>query len=221
MVVAVVPARAEGGRIGDTVRAIRTIPEIDEVVVVTNGPDDGTAAEANAAGARVLIAPDRTGKGDAVEGALRRIPPAGHVLFLDGDLGPSAKHAGELLAAVVAGRADLAVAAFPRDRRHGGFGLVKRLARALIRAATGVRVTEPLSGQRAASRAVVDSVRPIAPGFGMEVGMTIDALRAGHRVVEIALPMEHAYTGRDLPGFLHRARQGLDALRAALPRLLR
>jgi len=33
--------------------------------------------------------------------------------------------------------------------------------------------------------------------------------------------MEHDPTGRDLAGFVHRGRQGLAVLRAALPRILR
>jgi hypothetical protein len=80
---------------------------------------------------------------------------------------------------------------------------------------------EPLSGQRAIRRNVLDSVRPLAPGFGVEVAMTIDAVRAGFRVLEVPVAMEHAVTGRDVAGFLHRGRQGLDLLRATLPRLAR
>jgi hypothetical protein len=55
----------------------------------------------------------------------------------------------------------------------------------------------------------------------MEPAMTIDAARMGFRVREVELPMRHAPTGRDLPGFLHRARQGRDLLAAAFPRALR
>ena len=219
-VVALVAARNEAGRVGETVRAIRRIPEVDEVVVAVDGSSDGTEAEAAEAGARVLVAPGNLGKGGALEGALRRMPPADVYLFLDGDLGASAERATALLEPVLAGRADLAIAAFPRDARHGGFRLVKRLAAASVRLLTGFRPEEPLSGQRAATRAVVETCRPISPGFGVEVGMTIDAVRLGFRVVEVPVEMEHAYTGRDLAGFLHRGKQGLDVLRAAVPRAL-
>jgi hypothetical protein len=37
--------------------------------------------------------------------------------------------------------------------------------------------------------------------------MTIDALRAGLRVVEVEVDLRHNPTGRDLSGLLHRARQ--------------
>jgi hypothetical protein len=48
----------------------------------------------------------------------------------------------------------------------------------------------------------------------MEIGMTIDALRAGRRVVEVELELAHRATGRTPAGFLHRARQLLDFVRA-------
>jgi len=42
----------------------------------------------------------------------------------------------------------------------------------------------------------------------------------GFRVVEIPAALEHRYTHRDLAGFVHRGRQGVDAARAAVPRAL-
>jgi hypothetical protein len=48
--------------------------------------------------------------------------------------------------------------------------------------------------------------------------MTVDAVRAGHRVKEIELPLEHRATGRTPTGFLHRARQLHDFRRAARAR---
>ncbi len=59
---------------------------------------------------------------------------------------------------------------------------------------------------------------PFAHGFGMELGMTIDAVRAGHRVVEIELDLAHRASGRTLAGFAHRARQLGDFVRAYLAR---
>jgi len=44
----------------------------------------------------------------------------------------------------------------------------------------------------------------------MEIGMTVDAVRAGFRVGEVELPLAHRATGKSLRGFLHRGRQLLD-----------
>ncbi|HEV3474198.1 MAG TPA: glycosyltransferase [Actinomycetota bacterium] len=217
-VVAVVPARNESGLIGPTVEAIRTLG-LDEVVVVDGGSSDGTAHEAAAAGARVLRGPGR-GKGEALEGALSRIARADVYLLLDADLGDTAKEAGALLDEVEEGRADLAIAIFPPDPRSSGFGLVKRMAGRVVRTLCGFAPQEPLSGQRAVVAPVLEAVRPLAPGFGVEVAMTIDAVRAGFRVREIPVPMRHVPSANDLAGILHRARQGADVLRVAAPRVL-
>ena len=216
---AVIAARDEGGRVGPTVEAVRTLG-VEEVVVVADGSTDGTAAEARAAGARVLVSRRPAGKGAALERGLDAASPVDVYLLVDGDVGASAKAAEALLREVLDGRADLAIGILPRDPRHGGFRIVKRAARGVVRLLSGFSAAEPLSGQRAVRREVLDAVRPLAAGFGVEVAMTVDAVRAGFRVVEMPVPMEHAPTGRDLAGFLHRARQGLDLLRAAAPRAL-
>ena len=126
-----------------------------------------------------------------------------------------------MLDAVHAGEADLAIAVLPRARA-GGFGIVKRFAAHLIRGQTGFRASEPLSGQRALSSKAMQVVRPLAGGFGVETAMTIDAVRAGVRVVEIPIEgLEHRPTFRTPPGFLHRGRQGWDIAKAVLPRIFR
>lgn len=217
--VALVAARDESGMVGQTVRAIRSLP-VDEVVVVDDGSRDGTAAEASRAGARVLVSPARLGKGEALEAALDRVSPADVYLLLDADLGATASAAGALIDAVRRGETDLAIAALPRDPRHGGFRLVKRLSASLIRTLSGFSAREPMSGQRAVTRQVLEAVRPLAPGFGVETAMTIDAVRLGFLVVEVEVPMTHRATGRDLAGFAHRARQGRDVLSAVWPRAI-
>lgn len=219
--VAIIAARDEAGRVGSTVRAARSIPGVERVIVASDGSTDGTAEEARAAGAEVLWGPHPLGKGGAMEAALSRIEPADVYLFLDGDLGATASAGAALLDEVVSGRADLAIAVLPREPRHGGFRIVKRLAAGLVRALSGFEAAEPLSGQRAMTGRVLDAVRPLASGFGVEVAMTIDAVRAGFRVREVPVAMEHRPTGRDLAGFAHRARQGLAVLGVAATRAAR
>jgi glycosyltransferase involved in cell wall biosynthesis len=219
-VAALVPAHDEEATIGVTVKALLGLEEVAEVTVVADGCSDRTAEEAAAAGARVLVPPERLGKGGAVEGALDGLPPADVYVLVDGDVGDTAAEMRHVLEAVLTGRADLAVARFP-PLDGGGFGLVKRTAAWSIRAACGFDADEPLSGQRAVRRAVLDACRPLAGGFGLEVGMTIDATRLGVRIEEVPVAMSHRATGRGPTGFAHRGRQGADVARAVLPRLLR
>lgn len=216
-VVALVPARNEADRIGATVAALRGILSVERVVVVDDGSADGTGSRALEAGAAVLRIGRPTGKGRALEGALRRLPAPDVWLLADADLAESAAELEHLLSPVLSGEADLAIATFPPGQ-GGGFGIVKRFAARAIRLCAGFVATEPLSGQRALSGEVLDAVRPLARGFGVETGMTIDAVRRGLRVVEIPTALSHRPTGRDARGFAHRGRQGLDILLAVLPR---
>jgi hypothetical protein len=60
---------------------------------------------------------------------------------------------------------------------------------------------------------VLRAALPFAPAYGMEIGMTVDAVRAGYELRECEIDLEHRATGRDLAGFLHRARQLRDFAR--------
>ena len=219
-VVAVVAARNEEPTISLTVKALLSITAIDEVLVVADGSADRSADEALAAGASVLARREAVGKGGAVEAALERRPHADVYVLVDGDVGGSAAEAAVLLQEVLAGRLDLAIGTLPASP-GGGFGLVKRFAALAIRALTGFRAEEPLSGQRAVRGSALHACRPLAPRFGLETAMTVDALRLGFRVGELPVQMTHRATGRGPAGFLHRAGQGLDILRAVVPRALR
>lgn len=134
------------------------------------------------------------------------------VVLCDGDLGDCARELTALVDALRRGDADLVVAAFAA-RAGGGLGLALAFARWAIRRRCGLSTRAPISGQRAIRARALPDVLPFASGFGMEVGMTIDAVRAGHRVVEIELDLAHRATGRTLAGFLHRARQLIDFVR--------
>jgi hypothetical protein len=205
-VAVLVAARDEEGRIGATVASLREAFPAAEVIVADDGSGDATAAEAEAAGARVLRLPHR-GKGQALTLAERESPPGPLVLCdadLRGDLRP------------LLGAADVTIAAFA-EREGGGFGIAKATARRLIRALTTIELREPLSGQRSLSTKARAAVFPLAAGFGCEVRATVDAARAGLRVEEVELPLRHRATGRDARGFLHRGRQLLDVLLACGP----
>lgn len=217
-VVALIAARDEAARVGTTVAALRTF--VDEVVVVDDGSRDETAAAALSAGARVLRIPVHAGKGGAMEGALSRLPVADLWLFADADLGASAAGLDQVLHEVRVGRTDLAIASFP-PQSGGGFGLVKRMAGRAIARLSGFEAREPLSGQRAITASCLEAVRPLAGGFGLETAMTIDAVRRGFRVKEVPVEgLVHRPTGRDLGGFVHRGRQGVDVVRVAMVRMV-
>jgi glycosyltransferase involved in cell wall biosynthesis len=219
-VVAIVAARNEEATVARTVKALTTLPGVREVVVAVDGSTDETAGEAASAGARVLVRRGHVGKGGAVEAAVGRATPAEVYLLVDGDVGDTASEVEVLLGEVLGGRLDLAIGTLP-TQSGGGFGLVRRFAGWWIRVLTEFQADEPLSGQRAVRREVLAGCRPLAPRFGLETAMTIDAVRLGFRVGEVPVEMTHRPTGRGLAGFLHRGGQGLDILLAVIPRALR
>jgi glycosyltransferase involved in cell wall biosynthesis len=218
---AIVAARNEADRIALTVTALRAeLPEAT-IYVADDASTDGTGEAALAAGAVVIGRRRPHGKGAnvtaAAEAALSVEPPPAAVLLCDGDLGDSAGRLVRLLEAVDAGECDLAVGAFSR-RAGGGFGIALGFARGAIRRLCGLETAAPISGQRAMRTEVLRATLPFARGYGMEIGMTVDAVRAGYRLREYELDLEHRATGRDLGGFLHRARQLADFARAYLAR---
>jgi glycosyltransferase involved in cell wall biosynthesis len=221
--IVLIAARDEAQRLPATLRALEEAFPGARVVVGDDASGDATAQLARAGGAEVVSAPRPLGKGGAATLAARAVldattqPDPPPVLLCDADLGDSAARLAPLLHAVESGAADVAVAIFAR-RVGGGFGLAVGSARRLIARATGLELEAPLSGQRALRGEVLACVVPFADGFGMEVGLTIDAHRAGFAVAEVEVDLTHRATGRTLRGFAHRGRQLRDLVRAAWTR---
>lgn len=218
--VAVVPAYNEEDLIGQTVRSLLALDGIERVVVVDDASADKTARAALDAGATVVVNGTNLGKGGSLNRVLGGLDFAA-LLLVDGDLGDHAAEAGKLLEPVLSGQADLSIAAFPAPKKKGGFGLTQGLARTGIERLTGLQMRSPISGQRAMNREAFNAVFPFRKGFGVEVAMTIDAHRAGFRIVEVPTTMGHRETGRDWRGFVHRGRQAADIAMALASRALR
>ncbi len=229
-VCAIIPAHNEGDVIAQTIRSVQDIPEVGQIVVVDDGSSDNTATVAAAAGASQVIQLERNlGKGGALNKALEQT--RGDVLLLlDADLGTSAKEATSLLYPVLDGDADMTIAIFRRKQdddsaklasKSKGFGTVMKTARLGIWLMTRRWVVSPLAGPRALKREIIDKAGGFAPKFGVEVGLTIDALRMGYRVMEVPVHMVHRASGRDLKGFMHRGGQMVDMLRTLGRKALR
>lgn len=205
-----ITALNEGDRIAATIGAVTGRWPEATVVVADDGSTDDTAARAREAGAEVVSSGRDIGKGGAASLGAARVLELGPqvVLLCDGDLGESAARLDRLVEAVE-GDGGLAVAVFAR-RVGGGFGFAVGFAHWAIRNLTGLDLQAPISGQRALDAETFRAVVPFAPRFGMEIGMTVDAYRAGAQVIEVEVDLEHRATGRSFAGFLHRFRQLVD-----------
>lgn len=223
-VCALLPAYNESERIAVTIGALRARPEIGEIVVLDDGSTDGTAEEARVAGASLVLTRKNGGKGAALSAAYAAARDLADVfLLLDADLGASAGEAVKLLPPLARMEADMTVGMLPPDPefaatgQSGGRGFVVRLARWGIRRRTGQTFRQPLSGQRAVRRAVLEALGgTFAPGFGVEVDLTVRAIRAGFHVQEVETEFRHNVTGGDWAGLRHRARQFQDVARIVL-----
>jgi glycosyltransferase involved in cell wall biosynthesis len=234
-VAAVIPAKDEAARIAATVEAVRGIEGVDLVVVVDDGSSDKTADIARFAGAEVVSHVRNRGKAAAMttgaafvtayeqqEGRVGEHAAHRPLLFVDGDLEASAGNLGVLVPPVAEGRADMTIATLPPQKTAGGGrGFVVRLARRGIEQLTGFEAVQPLSGMRCVSRDAFDAATPLARGWGVEVGLTVDVLLAGLRVVEVPCELHHRVSGSDWRGQLHRARQYRDVALALARRRFR
>lgn len=213
-VVLIIAAYNEMNSIRETVHAACIMPGIEEVVVVDDGSTDNTAFIAYEEGATVLQMDKNSGKGAALNKAFSEIRADIYIL-VDADLKASVKETRRLLEPLTNGHADMSIAIMQAPPGHkGGFGLVMKLASWGIEKLTGSKVLAPISGQRAIRREVLEAIGSFENRFGVEVALTIDALRKGFRVVEMELPLTHRLTGRSISGFFHRGKQFVDIAQA-------
>jgi len=227
-VAVVIPAKDESRKIAATVRAAKAIPNVDLVLVVDDGSTDATQHVARDAGAVVVRHSVNRGKASAMETgaavvAMRDAEDAEPrlLLFLDGDLGETAVNAAPLVPPVLEGAADMAIALLPRQAGAGGRGFVVGLARRSIASMTGWTPTQPLSGIRCLTREAFDAATPLAHGWGVETGLSIDLVSQGFVAVEVPCDLRHRASGSDLKGQLHRAGQYRDVLLAVNARKVR
>jgi glucosyl-3-phosphoglycerate synthase len=188
------PARECAGTVGEIVRALgrlREVGAIDEIVVIDAASADGTAVVAERAGATVHQESEllgelgpALGKGDAMWRALS-VLRGELVCYLDADTeGFSAHFATGLLGPLVCEPGvSFVKGCYRRPFEHDGVSsaegggrvnhLTARPALALFYPAlAGVR--QPLAGEVAARRELLERL-PFATGYGVEIGMLIDA----------------------------------------------
>jgi glycosyltransferase involved in cell wall biosynthesis len=219
--VVIVAAQNEASLIGATLDALAGALPGARLTVADDASRDGTQQEAMRHGAWLVSRRRPHGKGGnvtaAAEAVIGEFGDADTVLLCDADLGGSAAQLAALVEPVEAGRCDLAIGR-PVESEGGGFGFTLGYARRAVERLSGAGLKAPLSGQRAMRISTLRGLIPFAPGWGLEVGMTIDAVRSGLRLVEVPLPLRHRTTGRTPAGFLHRARQLRDIRRAVRAR---
>jgi len=188
------PCHNEAATIGKVVDDFRAQLGQARIYVFDNCCTDETAAVARDHGATVIAEP-RKGKGYVIESMLDKVV-ADYYIMADGDDTYPADKAGQLLAPVLAGQADMAVgarlaeydgASF-RPLHVAGNSLVRRLINWIFRA----DLTDILSGYRAFNRKVARRVPVVSSGFEVETELTAQMLYYRLKIVEVQVP----YRGR-------------------------
>lgn len=170
---AVIPAYNEENTITDIVQVVNQVPEVDEIIVVSDGSWDGTADKARQAGARVIELVENIGKGGAMRVGAEACK-SDFVLFLDADLiGLTAAHVQSLIYPVLQDETEMTVGIFEKGR------IATDLAQL---------VAPYLSGQRVIRKEMLHEINHLeASRFGVEVALTQYARENGVRVQEVEL----------------------------------
>ena len=218
----VVPALDAAETIGRVLADLRRHAPWADIVVIDNGSTDGTAERARRARAKVLDLPLRLGTGGAVQAGFRYAREHRYELVFQVDAG--GRHWARRLAAlarpILAEEADLVVGSrylAPRSRRRRGLRVfaTRLLARLMTRLARQ-RVTDPVSGFRAAGRRAIelfarefpqDCPEPLALLLVLRHGLRVREVRASTRrrrpaVAPVSLWAGLAYLVKVIPAIL-------------------
>jgi glycosyltransferase involved in cell wall biosynthesis len=198
----VVPACDEVANIGDVVREIRRVRPDADVLVVDDGSGDATGERARETGARVLRLPFNCGIGAAVQTGLGAALAGDYEFFarLDGDGQHDPADLGRLVARLDGEACDFALGS--RFLREEGFKTTRprrmgsRWFSLLLRALSGLRVSDPTSGFWAANRVAAAVLYASYASDYPEVDSLVHLARRGLRVAEEPVIMRERGAGR-------------------------
>jgi glycosyltransferase involved in cell wall biosynthesis len=164
----VVPAYNEAGRISAVLQPIVASSMVDEVIVIDDGSDDGTAEEAGRFPVRVVTLPANRGKAAALDVGVSEARND-TLLFLDADLvGLTTFHVEKLIRCYIDQGLDMAVGVFANGRKNTDLAQ---------------RINPYASGQRMLSRKHWEMAKENVEDMAYGIEMTLSKLssKAGWR----------------------------------------
>ena len=184
----IIPALNEEHQIGHVVRHALADPATAEVIVVDDSSIDATVARAIQAGARVVTS-SLLGKGASMADGAREAQQD-CLVYLDGDLkGLRSGLISDLARPVVSGEADFVKGRFGR----GGGRVTELTAKPMLKVFFPelADFSQPLGGIIAARKSLLAQLT-LEDGYGVDIGLLIDAWRANARIAEVDIGhLEH------------------------------
>ncbi|CCQ93186.1 Glycosyl transferase family 2 [[Clostridium] ultunense Esp] len=218
-VLIVVPVYNEADRIADTIKGLKEIELIDEILIVNDGSTDKTGEVIEELDVSIITLQKNKGKGFAMRKAIEE-REYDYIGFVDGDLGLTSVEVEKLIYPVITDEVDFTIAKFPESnvntKTKGGFGFVKGLAKKGVYYYTKKEINTSLSGQRVYKKEIMKYMKYIPDRYGIEVAMTVQALENGFTFKEVPVNMTHRYSDRSLEGFKHRGKQFLDIFKTLI-----
>jgi len=187
---AIIPCLDEETAIAGVVTAVLA-QDVSEVVVVDGGSQDKTVERATAAGARVVVEPQR-GYGRAIQAGIAAVHKDTEILvFLDGDGSDPVEFIPDLVSPITAGQAVFVLGSRVRGARERGSLAPQQVIAAhvgsvLLRLAYGARFSD-LSPFRAIRRDVLDrlGMSDMTYGWNLEMLMRIAAADLPSREIAV------------------------------------
>ncbi|MDF2591948.1 MAG: putative glycosyl transferase family 2 protein [Clostridia bacterium] len=172
-ITAIIPAYNEEQTIGSILDCLIHVEIITQIIVVSDGSTDETAAVAARYDIELIDLSENVGKGGAMKAGIERCIND-NILFLDADLiGLTTQHVNDLIMPVISNDVDMTIGIFKNGR------MVTDLAQ---------KVTPYLSGQRAIKKVLLDKIPNIdISRYGVEVALTKFADKNSIRTKEVYL----------------------------------
>jgi glycosyltransferase involved in cell wall biosynthesis len=192
---AIIPVLDEEGAIGPVLAAMPS-GWVDQVIVVDGGSRDRTVAEACAAGAKVLVEPERGYGRACAKGAAAAIEDGAEILvFLDGDGGDRPEAIPKLVQPILEDEHDFVIGSRNRASMGAHQALAGRAIGAAIARVYGVRFTD-MCAFRAIRADTLSRLGMREMTYGWNIEMQMRAARAGLRILELPVPHGRRLAGK-------------------------
>jgi glycosyltransferase involved in cell wall biosynthesis len=191
----IVPAYNEGGIIENIVSEIQTLHPTYEIIVINDGSEDNTAAEAQRAGAKVFSHPYNIGNGAAIKSGIR-VATGDTLVFMDGD----GQHNPEDIAKLLEHLSEFDMVVGARsisDQASLGRALGNKLYNWFASYVAKFSIKDLTSGFRAVKSGVARNFLYLLPNtYSYPTTLTLGVLRSGMSVKYIPINIQKRKAGK-------------------------